>query len=221
MKLIENLYAYVWQGNDNNCNTYLIANAAENRHIIVDPGHIRTPFYREPGLENLNKQIQADGLNLADIGLVLLTHGHPDHVEAAVPIRDKSKARIAIHSADENMAGIRPIDISLTEGELKLESGKSTGLQIYHSPGHSAGHVTVYLPLLKALIAGDVIFYQNIGRTDLPGGSAFTLQKSIEKLSKLDVEYLLCGHPYGHPGVITGKKEVQANFAFVLENIFY
>ncbi len=57
------------------------------------------------------------------------------------------------------------------------------------------------------------------GRVDLPGGSAKALKQSIERLSDLDVEYLLCGHPYGHPGIIKGRVEVQENFEFIKRNI--
>ena len=92
-------------------------------------------------------------------------------------------------------------------------------LEIFLSPGHSPGHITIYWPERKVLITGDVIFYQSTGRVDLPGGSAADLKQSIERLSGLDVEYLLCGHPYGHPGVIEGKTAVQQNFTFVKRNI--
>ena len=41
----------------------------------------------------------------------------------------------------------------------------------------------------------------------------------LDLLSRLDVEYLLCGHPYGHPGVIEGKETIEKNFAFIKANI--
>ena len=92
-------------------------------------------------------------------------------------------------------------------------------MDCFHSPGHSPGHITIYWPDKKVLIAGDVIFYRSTGRVDLPGGSAKTLRQSIERLSQLDIEYLLCGHPYGHPGIIRGKAAVQENFEFIKKNI--
>jgi glyoxylase-like metal-dependent hydrolase (beta-lactamase superfamily II) len=57
-----------------------------------------------------------------------------------------------------------------------------------------------------------VIFYGSTGRVDLPGGDARQLRQSIERLSEMDIEYLLCGHPYGHPGLLVGKEEIQQNF---------
>ncbi len=222
MRLINGLYAYIWQGNDNNCNSYLLANALkDNRHLLVDPGHITTPFYREPGLGRLVKEMEKDGIDARAIGLVVLTHAHPDHCEAARVIRDENGAQVALNKADEPMYKSfgGKVDIYLEEGELVLGQENQPRLSIFHSPGHSPGHITIYWPEHKVLIAGDVMFYRSTGRVDLPGGDAKALKQSIQRLSELDIEYLLCGHPYGHPGIIKGKEEVQHNFEFVKTNI--
>lgn len=225
MRLVDNLYAYVWQGSDNNCNTYVFATALnEGRHVVIDPGHITTPFYREPGLDRLLKEMETDGIDGAAIGLVILTHAHPDHCEAAVAMREKTSALVALQEADEatyqRLGG--KVDLYLEEGELVLgEDKQQVKLNIYHSPGHSPGHVTIYWPEHKVLIGGDLIFYQSTGRVDLPGGNAKALKQSIERLSQLDIEYLLCGHPYGHPGIIKGREAVQENFEFVRRNILF
>jgi len=222
MKLVNNLYAYLWQGSDNNCNSYLFANVLNNRrHVIIDPGHITTPYFREPALERLFKEMEGDGIEAGDIGLVILTHSHPDHCEAARAIRENNGALVALHEAEENMYnrfGGR-VDLYLEEGELELGKEKEIRLKVYHSPGHSPGHVTVYWPDEKVLIAGDVIFYQSTGRVDLPGGSARLLKQSIDRLSQLEIEYLLCGHPYGHPGIIKGRAAVRQNFDFIRRNV--
>ena len=222
MRFIDNLYAYVWQGNDNNCNSYVFANVLkDNGHVLIDPGHINTPSYREPGLDRLVKEMGRDGLDAAAIGLIILTHAHPDHCEAAEVIKEQNGAPVALHEADEKMyerfGG--KTDIYLKEGELVLGQENQLRLNIFHSPGHSPGHITIYWPEQKVLIAGDVIFYRSTGRVDLPGGSARVLKQSIQRLSELDIEYLLCGHPYGHPGIIEGKAAVQQNFDFVKMNV--
>jgi glyoxylase-like metal-dependent hydrolase (beta-lactamase superfamily II) len=64
-----------------------------------------------------------------------------------------------------------------------------------------------------------VIFYRSCGRYDFPGGSGRILRQSIQRLAALDTEYLLCGHPYGHPGLIKGRAAIKANFDYVLTNI--
>jgi hydroxyacylglutathione hydrolase len=223
MRLVNNLYAYVWQGNDNNCNSYLIANTLKsNRHLLIDPGHITTPFYREPGLAELVREMETDGIDARQIGLIILTHSHPDHCEAARLIRDQNGATVALNKAEERvykrLGGT--VDVYLEEGDLVLGEENQLTLNILHSPGHSPGHITIYWPEQKVLIAGDVIFYQSTGRVDLPGGNAKALKQSIQRVAELDIEYLLCGHPYGHPGIIKGEEAVRQNFDFVKRNVF-
>jgi hydroxyacylglutathione hydrolase len=224
MKLADGLYVYVWKGNDNNCNTYLFANVlADNKHVLIDPGHIVTPFLGEPAYESLVQQIVKDGLKIEDIKLILLSHAHGDHFEAAVKFKEKSHALVALHKDDEETfkrSGGTKVDLFLEEGELKMNPPLKDKLEIITTPGHSFGEVSIYWLSHKALAVGDVVFYHNTGRYDLPGGDPFKLKNSIEKLAKLDVEFLLCGHPYGHPGVIQGKEAVKKNFAFILDNIF-
>jgi hydroxyacylglutathione hydrolase len=225
MKLTENLYAYVWKGNDNNCNTYLFANVLNgNKHILIDPGHVVTPYFHEPAFEILNKGITSDGLKVADIGLIVLTHAHPDHMESAAKFKSQTKALIALGREEEpvfQMFGGGKADLLLDEGDLKVEGQVVEKLQVYSTPGHSPGEISLYWPAKKALAVGDVIFYRNTGRVDLPGGDPALLKDSIDRLSQLDVEYLLCGHPYDHPGVIQGKEPVRKNFEFVKANIWF
>jgi hydroxyacylglutathione hydrolase len=219
MQIVKNLYGYVWPGNDNNCNSYVFKGVLNHgRHVVVDPGHLFTPSYQEPGLSRLLEAMERDGISRASIGLVILTHAHPDHCEAAIALQQETGAWTALHKADEaafKMLGGK-VDLHLQEGELELGSHDRMKLRIYHSPGHTPGHVTIYWPDQKALIAGDCIFYRSTGRTDFPGGSAASLQKTITRLSRLDIEWLLCGHPYGNPGIIKGRERVQENFEYIL-----
>jgi glyoxylase-like metal-dependent hydrolase (beta-lactamase superfamily II) len=222
MRVVDNLFGYLWQGTDNNCNSYLFADTLnESRHVLIDPGHIITPYYREPGLDRLVKEMERDGIEAEAIGLVILTHSHPDHCEAAKVIREKNHALVALHEADEGMykrIGGRA-DLYLEEGELALGQENSIRLEVYHSPGHSPGHITIYWPDQKVLIAADVVFYQSTGRVDILGGNAKLLRQSIDRLSDLEIEYLLCGHPYGNPGIIKGTEAIRQNFDFIKRNV--
>lgn len=225
MQLTEKLYWYPWQGQANNCNTYLFKG---NQTIIFDPGHIYND-YNESCLEILNRQMSADGITLADIDLILCTHGHPDHVESAGLVREKSGARFGIHQSDEvfldaisshyvsrsgkELPSLKP-DFYLDDGELDLKkgsasNGESDRIRVITSPGHSPGSVCFYLPEEKALVSGDTVFQNSIGRADLPGGDMDTLGQSIDKLSQLEeVELLLPGHM----GYVTGAASVKRNF---------
>ena len=66
------------------------------------------------------------------------------------------------------------------------------------------------------MICGDVIFENNTGRVDLPGGNGEQLKKSIESLSQIEIEYLLPGHM----GIVTGAENVVRNFDFIKTHIF-
>ena len=103
----------------------------------------------------------------------------------------------------------------LNEGELILGQERKLELRLLHTPGHTPGSMSIYWPESKVLIAGDVIFYGGMGRTDLPGGSMMALKQSIERLSKLDVEYIIAGHPTEYGGIIVGKDNVARNFQAV------
>jgi len=218
MKISNHLYAYPWRGSDNNCNSYVFAGVLKDgRHIIVDPGHWITPGYQERGFERLLMEMRRDEIDGAKIGLVILTHGHPDHCEAAIVLRQEYKALVALHAADEamfkSMGGT--VDLFLEEGDVRFDSGTIGPLQILHSPGHTPGHVTVYWPEQKVLIAGDCIFYRSTGRTDFPGGSAQDLRRTVERLAALDTEWLLCGHAYGNSGIMRGRDGIRENFSVI------
>lgn len=230
MKLTEKIYWYPWQGRANNCNTIIYKS---NRTILFDPGHIYNDF-NESCFETLNRQVAADGLAIEDVDLILCTHAHPDHVEAVGLLRGRSGARFGINRNDEfileaitqhyaarsgkDLPDLKP-DFYLEEGELEtgLADGESDLVMVIASPGHSPGCVCFYLPSEKALISGDTIFQNSIGRTDLPGGDMDTMAGSVDKLSALeDVELLLPGH-MGH---LSGAQAVKYNFEQIRRYFF-
>lgn len=229
MRILDCLYGYLWRGRDNNCNSYLFANClGDGKHVLIDPGHIITPFFREPALDRLIKEIEKDGLRVEDIGLVLLTHGHIDHCQAVPKLIEKTRALLYFSKKDKEIAEAMGLKLKpnrdLKEGQLIFEGENKVNLEIYHTPGHSPGSISIYWPEKKVLITGDVVFYQGVGRTDFPTGSAQLLKESIERLSQLDVEYLLPGHNYNFPpthlGYLQGKEEIKQNFAFIKKIYF-
>ncbi len=222
MQLTEHLYWYPWQGRANNCNSILLKG---KQTILFDPGHIYNEL-NENCLDQLIRDMSADGIKIDDVDLILCTHGHPDHVEAVGTIREQNGARFAVHSNDEfildailkhyaaqkgrELPSLKP-DYYLEEGKLDLGPVNSQGdqIEVLHTPGHSPGCVCFFLPEHKTLVSGDTIFEGSIGRADLPGGDMHTLGQSVEKLSRLEgVELLLPGH-MGH---VTGETAVKQNF---------
>ena len=96
MRIGDGIYWYPWQGRGNNCNSILLKG---KKTVLIDPGHIYNEF-RESCLEQLARQAAADGFDLKDVELILCTHGHPDHVEAAGILRESSGAQLAVHRQD-------------------------------------------------------------------------------------------------------------------------
>ena len=218
MKLEENLYSYIWTNPyENNCNTYLIRGEVI---VLIDPGHSRH-------VPNLFHRMEEDGISPEEINLVILTHSHPDHFEGLEAFQDKP-VKIAMNREEERyllesgkllfemmrqpMPEFR-IDFYLKEGELHL--GKKL-FQIYQTPGHSPGSLTIHWPERKVLFTGDLVFYGGIGRTDFLEGNSKLIKQSIERMSYLDTELLLPGHGE----VVTGKEMVLQNFEYIRQNFY-
>ena len=87
MKILNELYAYLWPGETmaemqrygNNCNSYVIAKAlAGNKHVIIDPGQIVNEA-KQNCLDKLSLEMKKDSLMMEDVGLIIITHAHSDH----------------------------------------------------------------------------------------------------------------------------------------------
>ncbi len=213
MKVYDGLHAFIWNSmSANNCNTYLIDSPAR---VLIDPGHAHL-------FEHVASELRELGLQLSDIDLVVATHAHPDHFEAARLFKD-TPARFAMsaedwHTIEEaarymgaafDVEAYRP-DFFLGSGNLAI---KGVELEVIHAPGHSCGSIALYQQDKKALFTGDVIFQDGLGRTDLPGGNGAQLKESIKMLSALEAEYLLPGHGE----IVSGSAAVKANFRRVEE----
>jgi len=213
MKINDHLHAFLWRSmSANNCNTYLIDGPAR---VLIDPGHLTLFDHVQSGLSDL-------GLEPKDMDLVICTHAHPDHIEA-VQLFKKASVVFALHKEEwelvqkmrrymgpgmEQAIDAMTPDLFLKQGDLKV---KDLTLEVYHTPGHSPGSVTLLWPEYKALFTGDVVFNQGIGRTDLPGGNGQQLKTSIKRLAELDVEMVLSGHG----DMVSGAEAVARNFEHI------
>jgi hydroxyacylglutathione hydrolase len=213
MKLFEDFYVYPWTSMEaNNTNTIFIDGRVP---ALVDPGH--SHFFNHV-IEGMTR----DGVSPEKVKLVIGTHGHPDHIEAMEQfdtgvVRAIGKAEYEYLRTEGGemflMTGFqslrKPFTLLLSEGGLTL--GKKH-FQVLVTPGHSPGGLCLYWPEKRVLLAGDTVFYLGVGRTDMTGGDAGLLARSVERLSRLDVEYLIPGHGE----MIKGKRAIQKNFDAVL-----
>lgn len=218
MQIVNNLHAFVWQSpTANNCNAYFIDGPCR---VLIDPGHRALFEHVDLGLKEL-------GLNTDDIDLVVCTHAHPDHLESVQLFKEKSTLFTLgeiewqwAATTGKDMSAAYGIDIEarapdffLQEGMLSLDGLE---MQIYLTPGHSPGSVCLYWSAQKALFTGDLVFKDGLGRTDLPGGDGAKIKESIQRMARLDVELLLSGHGE----IISGAREVKANFDRIEEYWF-
>jgi hydroxyacylglutathione hydrolase len=194
-------------------NTYVLYNES-NECIIIDPG-----CYSEEEKHVLQSFITNNGLRPA---MLLNTHCHLDHVFGNKFIAEAYRLTLNIHKNEEAILQMAPASglmfnlpfdnytgelIFLKEGDV-ISLGKDS-LQVIEAPGHSPGSICFYCEKQKFVIGGDVLFYQSIGRTDLPGGSHEGLIKNIkEKLFVLPPDVKV--YP-GHGPATTIGEEIKYN----------
>ncbi|MBI5061149.1 MAG: MBL fold metallo-hydrolase [Candidatus Aenigmarchaeota archaeon] len=145
------------------------------------------------------------------IKTIVNTHHHFDHSGGDNKFRDWTKAEIAVHASDKDalengetlaemfntLARVITVDRVLADGDI-LKTSNFT-FRVVLTPGHTPGSICLYDKNKKVLISGDTLFSDAIGRTDLPGGNSDEMKNSLQKLSKLDINYLLPGH--GEPKI--------------------
>jgi len=156
---------------------------------------------------------------MKDVKEVINTHGHFDHIGGNGYFLN---AKVAIHEGDAKILekGDRELsNVDFFNGRLSprkpdkiLKDGDKLNpdkldLEVTHTPGHSAGSICLYDNKRKILFSGDTVFSDGVGRTDLPGGDPKAMEKSLQRLLKLDVEKILPGH--GKPVLQNAKKTLE------------
>jgi hydroxyacylglutathione hydrolase len=187
-------------------NCYIVAPAAGEECVIIDPGEDAAPGVDEALREHRLKPVA-----------VLLTHGHIDHVWSVAPVCDARDVPAFIHPDDRALLSdpARGFDlnvgqqlfggITLTEPDDVRELSDGTvlrlaGLEVTvdHAPGHTPGSVAFRAPHedRQVLFSGDLLFAGSIGRTDFPGGDYATIMDSLARvcLTLPDETAVLPGH---------------------------
>jgi glyoxylase-like metal-dependent hydrolase (beta-lactamase superfamily II) len=210
-------------------NVYVVAPAAGQECIVVDPG-----IEVSDGVDEILREHRLKPM------AVILTHGHIDHIFSVVPVAGSRGIPAYIHPADRDMLadplkGLSPESTELFGGRLQwqepgdielLEDGSTmtlAGLEfaVDHAPGHTPGSVMFRLagspdavsgldsPPSQTMWSGDVLFAGSIGRTDLPGGSHPQMLDSLRtRVLPLDDDILVLP---GHGGATTIGRERHAN----------
>ncbi len=193
-------------GLETNC--YLVYCPGTKECAVVDPG---------ADAEKIYPVIAEEGLRPT---LLINTHGHIDHIGANRNIMDKYGVPLLIHAADKDLLGRMqnlelslflgaqdspPADRLLADGdEIVIGNGK---LLVLHTPGHTPGSIGLLGD--GFLLSGDTLFFEGVGRTDLPGGDQRKLEASIrDKLMVLPDDIVVLP---GHGPLTTIGRERPAN----------
>lgn len=184
------------------CNCTILGDETTREAIVVDPGD-------GADLARLQDVLARHGLS---VKAIVITHAHIDHIGGAAKLKALTGAPVYMNAADHdlyqhldiqaawlNMAPPERTDIDSDArdgGSLRLGEAE---LHLLHTPGHTQGSVCLFCPAEHLLIAGDTLFRDSIGRTDLPGGDGRMILESIHmRLLTLPEETeVICGHGAG------------------------
>jgi endoribonuclease LACTB2 len=192
----------LWPHTSTNC--YLIGNEQES--ILVDAGYDQAVTKSE-----LNKTLKEH--NLAQPKGIVLTHYHPDHAPGVSQLTDWASP-IYCHALEEQkmreVIGPSTKLSFLEDGDFLLVAGHK--VEILHAPGHTAGHLNLYLPGKELLIAGDNLVAEGTTWIGRPDGDMALYMQSLRKAKHLRLAKVGPGHgewiqqPYEHIDFVLNRR---------------
>jgi hydroxyacylglutathione hydrolase len=186
-------------------NVYLVINGKEL--TIIDTG---TPGNAKKIVEYIQKM----GFQPSDISTIILTHYHMDHAGSAKILKDLTNAKVAVHEDDADyVAGKKAlpkpknilfraassfVKVDPVQVDILLKDNSKIGkLTVVHTPGHTAGSISLLDNKNKVLFAGDTLRFDGSKITGSPEQHTWNMAKakeSIKKISTLDFNAMLSGH---------------------------
>jgi glyoxylase-like metal-dependent hydrolase (beta-lactamase superfamily II) len=193
------------------CNCSVFGDEETREALVVDPGD---------DVAAIQAVVARHGLK---VKAIVITHAHIDHIGGAQKLRSATGAPVYMNLDDAELArtmdvqaawlGMRTpeqahIDVPARDGDTLVIG--ATGFHVLHTPGHTQGSIGLWIPEEQKLVAGDTLFRDSIGRTDLPGGDGRQILRSIhDKLMPLPEETVVFP---GHGDTTTIGREKRYNY---------
>jgi len=192
------------------CNCSIFGDEQSREAIVIDPG------------DEIGKITEVLDQHQLKVKAIIITHAHIDHVAGAHKLRALTQAPVYMNEADRELLDALDLQAQWlgmeTPERTEIDSAARDGVvlqlgtadfQILQTPGHTQGSLSVWIPQQKKLVAGDTLFRDSIGRTDLPGGNSRQLLASI-KTRLLDLPEQTVVIP-GHGQATTIGREKEKN----------
>jgi hydroxyacylglutathione hydrolase len=194
------------------CNCSIFGDEQTREALVIDPGD---------NIEDILAILEKHALR---VKAIVITHAHIDHIGGAAKLKAATGAPVLMNQDDQELydhldvqaswLGMETpthtsIDDTAREGDV-LTLGPSE-FRVLHTPGHTQGSISLWIPAENKLIAGDTLFRDSIGRTDLPGGNPRQILRSIEdKLLGLPEETVVV--PGHGPNTTIGREKERNPF---------
>ncbi len=189
------------------CNCSVFGDEESREGLVVDPGD---------DVARVLEIVRRHGLT---VKAIVITHAHIDHIGGAKKLQQATGAPVYMNPNDSElqkmldvqaawlgMQAPEPvaIDVPAKDGD-RLVVG-TAAFHVLHTPGHTQGSISLWIPSEGKLVAGDTLFRDSIGRTDLPGGDGRQILRSIhDKLLPLPAETVVI--PGHGPSTTIGREK--------------
>ncbi|MEK9656925.1 MAG: MBL fold metallo-hydrolase [bacterium] len=184
---------------------YLLQDTNSSTAAIVDPAWDATSII------SLLKNLELD------LTMVLLTHGHFDHVNALDALLDYRK--VPVYMSDKEHASLRPSVVSHFVKDLERISLGDSELLCLQTPGHTPGGLC-FIADDTYLIAGDTLFIDGCGRCDFANSDPQAMYASLQRVKSLSSDLVVYpGHDYGDEPYMTLGKQLGRNPYLMVDSL--
>jgi hydroxyacylglutathione hydrolase len=194
------------------CNCSIFGDEQTREAIVIDPGD---------EIEKITDVLDERALK---VKAIVITHAHIDHIAGAHRLRALTGAPVYLNQRDRELLEMLDVQAAWlgmdappkTEIDSPAEEGTvlqvgPAAFHVLHTPGHTQGSISLWIPQQTKLVAGDTLFRDSIGRTDLPGGNGRQILASI-KTRLLDLPEETIVIPGHGPSTTIGREKDRNPF---------